>query len=47
MKKFKMDYTNTFYFLNDDTSIKNKICYSKDFLEWKKNGRIQLKKEVI
>ena len=44
MKKFKMDYTNTFYFLNDDTSIKNKICYSKDFLEWKKKWENTIKK---
>ena len=47
MKKLKMDYTNTFYFLSQNNSNNNQISSNNDFIKWKKNGTILLEKLIV
>ena len=44
MKKLKMDYTNTFYFLSQDNCNKNKIINYTDFIKWQKKWEKSVKK---
>ena len=44
MKKLKMDYTNTFYFLSQNNFDENQINNNADFMKWEKNWKISVKK---
>ena len=44
MKKLKMDYTNTFYFLSQDNFEKNQISINNEFIEWQKKWNKSIKK---
>ena len=44
MKKLKMDYTNTFYFLSQNNFNKNQISINTDFIKWKKKWNKSIKK---
>ena len=44
MKKLKMDYTNTFYFLSQDNFKTNQISINNEFIEWQKKWNKSIKK---
>ena len=44
MKKLKMDYTNTFYFLSQDNFETNQISMNNEFIEWQKKWNKSIKK---
>ena len=44
MKKLKMDYTNTFYFLSQNNFNENQISINTDFIKWKKKWNKSIKK---
>ena len=44
MKKLKMDYTNTFYFLSQDNFKTNQISMNNEFIEWQKKWNKSIKK---
>ena len=44
MKKLKMDYNNTFYFLSQDNFEKNQISINNEFIEWQKKWNKSIKK---
>ena len=44
MKKLKMDYTNTFYFLSQTDFNKNHISSDNDFIKWKKKWNKSVEK---
>ena len=44
MKKLKMDYNNTFYFLSQDNFETNQISMNNEFIEWQKKWNKSIKK---
>ena len=44
MKKLKMDYNNTFYFLSQDNFEINQISMNNEFIEWQKKWNQSIKK---
>jgi len=44
MKKLKMDYINTFYFLSQNNFNENQISINTDFIKWKKKWNKSVKK---
>ena len=44
MKKLKMDYTNTFYFLSQNNFNNNQISSNNDFIKWKKKWNNSVRK---
>ena len=44
MKKLKMDYNNTFYFLSQDNFEINQISMNNEFIEWQKKWNKSIKK---
>jgi len=44
MKKLKMDYTNTFYFLSQNNFNKNQISINNDFIKWQKKWNKSVEK---
>ena len=44
MKKLKMDYNNTFYFLSQDNFETNQISMNNEFKEWQKKWNKSIKK---
>ena len=47
MKKLKLDYTNTFYFLSQNNFNKSQISSNSDFIKWEKKWQNQLKKLIV